>query len=103
MNSIVTRNQKHRRLTNTKKKRTQNPTEENHQTTEGKTKRRKGKRRNTYIINWKTRVKMVINIYPSIITLNFRGLNALIKRYRDWIKKKNVQYHAHQFSAKDPH
>lgn len=46
---------------------------------------------------------MVINIYPSIITLNFRGLNALIKRYRDWIKKKNVQYHAHQFSAKDPH
>ena len=33
--------------------------------------------------------KVAINIYVSIITLNVKGLNAPIKRYRvaDWIKK----------------
>ena len=41
-------------------------------------------------INWITRFKMAINTYLSIITLNFNGLNAPIKRQRvaDWIKKK---------------
>ena len=40
-------------------------------------------------INRKTRFKMAINTYLSIITLNVNGLNAPIKRYRvaDWIKK----------------
>ena len=41
-------------------------------------------------INRKTRFKMEINRYPSIITLNVNGLNAQIKRHRvaDWIKKQ---------------
>ena len=51
-----------------------------------KKKRRKDKHR----IYWKTRLKMAINKYLSIITLNVNGLNALIKRHRvaDWIKKQ---------------
>ena len=41
-------------------------------------------------INWKTRFKMAINTYLSIITLNVNGLNAPIKRHRvaDLIKKQ---------------
>ena len=41
-------------------------------------------------INWKTRFKMSINTYLSIITLNVNGLNAPIKRHRvaDWIKNQ---------------
>ena len=41
-------------------------------------------------MNWKTRFKMAINTYLSIITLNVNGLNAPIKRHRveDWIKKQ---------------
>ena len=41
-------------------------------------------------INWKTRSKMEINTYLSTITLNVKGLNVPIKRYRvaDWIKKQ---------------
>ena len=41
-------------------------------------------------INWKTRSKMEINTYLSIITINVDGLNAPIKRHRvaDWIKKQ---------------
>ena len=40
-------------------------------------------------INWKTRIKMAINTYLSIITLNVNGLHVSIKRHRvtDWIKK----------------
>ena len=40
-------------------------------------------------LNWKTRCKMAINTYLSIVTLNVNGLNAPIKRHRvaDWIKK----------------
>ena len=51
-------------------------------------KRRKEKHR----INWKTRFKMAINTYLSIITLNVNGLNASIKRHRvgDWIKKQKT-------------
>ena len=51
-----------------------------------KKKGRKEKQR----INWKTRFKMAINTYLSIITLNVNGLNAPIKRHRvaDWIKKQ---------------
>ena len=33
-----------------------------------------------YRFNWKTRFKMAINTYLSIIPLNVNGLNALIKR-----------------------
>ena len=33
-----------------------------------------------YKINWKTRFKMAINAYLSIITLSVNGLNAPIKR-----------------------
>ena len=41
-------------------------------------------------INWKTRFKMAINTYLSIITLNVNGMNIPIKRHRvvDWIKKQ---------------
>ena len=43
-----------------------------------------------HTINWKTRFKMSIHTYLSIITLNVNGLNAPIKIHRmaDWIKKK---------------
>ena len=43
-----------------------------------------------YRINWKTRLKMAINTYLSIITLNVNELNAPIKRHRvtDWIKNQ---------------
>ena len=41
------------------------------------TKKRKEQRRNR--INWKTKFKMAINTYLSIITLNVNGLNAPIK------------------------
>ena len=53
-----------------------------------KKKRRKEKHR----INWKTRFKMAINTYLSIITLNVSGLNAPVKRHRvaDWIKKSKT-------------
>ena len=53
------------------------------------TKKRKG-RKEKHKINWKTRFKMAINMYLSIITLNVNGLNAPIKRHRvaDWIKKQ---------------
>ena len=39
-------------------------------------------------INWKTRFKMALNTYLSIITLNDNGLNASMKKHReaDWIK-----------------
>ena len=45
-------------------------------------------------INWKTRFKMAINIYLSIITLNVNGLNAPIKRHsgRVYKKTKTLQY-----------
>ena len=41
-------------------------------------------------MNWKTRFKMAVNTYLSVITLNVNGLNAPIKRHRveNWIKKK---------------
>ena len=44
------------------------------------------------IINWKTGLKMAINTYESIITLNISGLNAPIKRHRvtDWIKNRRL-------------
>ena len=47
-------------------------------------------RKEKHRINWKTRFKMAINMYLSIITLNVKGLNAPIKRHRvaDWIKKQ---------------
>ena len=43
-------------------------------------------------INWKTRFKMEINAYLSIITLNVNGLNDPIKRHRvaDLIKKSKT-------------
>ena len=46
-------------------------------------------RKEKHRINWKTRFKMAINTYLSIISLNVNRLNAPIKRHRvaDWIKK----------------
>ena len=43
-------------------------------------------------INWKTRFKMAINMYLSIITLNVNGLNAPIIKHRvaDWIKRPST-------------
>ena len=45
--------------------------------------------RKKYKINGKTRFKMAIHTYLSVITLNVNGLNAPIKRHRvaDWIKR----------------
>ena len=50
----------------------------------------KKERKEKYRINWKTRFKMAINTYLSIITLIVNRLNAPIKRHRmaDWIKKQ---------------
>ena len=41
-------------------------------------------------MNGKTRFKMVINTYQSVMTINVNGLNAPIKTHRitGWIKKK---------------
>ena len=58
---------------------------ENHQTTKVGGKGIKKK----YKINGKTRLKMTISTYLSIITLTLQGLNIPIKRHRvgDWIKQ----------------
>ena len=55
-----------------------------------KKERKKKRRKEKHRINWKTRFKMAINTYLSIITLNVNGLNAPIKRHRVafWIKKQ---------------
>ena len=55
-------------------------------------------RKEKHRINWKTRFKMAINTYPSIITLNVNGLNAPIKRHRvaDWIKKQKPSICCHK-------
>ena len=47
-------------------------------------------RKEKHRINWKTRFKMAINTYISIITLNVNRLNAPNKRHRmvDWLKKE---------------
>ena len=65
-----------------KRKVHKNKINENHPT--------KKRRNEKHRINWKTRFKMAINTYLSIITLNVNGLNALIKKHRmaDWIKKQ---------------
>ena len=53
-------------------------------------------------IKGKTRFKMAVNTYLSIIALNVNGLNAAIKRHTvaDWIKKKtknkSLQYTGHK-------
>ena len=85
----VTTYQKHTADSQKPKRRERNyNTEENHQTTKGKTKRTKKK----YKINGKTRFKMAINTYLSIITLNVNGLNAPIKTHRvaDCTKKQEL-------------
>ena len=43
-----------------------------------------------YKVNWKTRFKMAIHTYQSIITLNVNGLNAPIKgqRVAGWVIKR---------------
>ena len=49
-------------------------------------------------INWKTRFKMAINTYLSIITLNVNGVNAPIERNRveDWTENKNLHFAAYK-------
>ena len=49
----------------------------------------KERNKNKYKINWKTRIKIPLNTYLSILTLNVNGLYAPIKRHRiaDWIMK----------------
>ena len=51
---------------------------------------KKKRRKDKPGINWKTRFKMAINTYLSILPLNVNGLNGPIKRLRvaDWIKKQ---------------
>ena len=51
-----------------------------------KNKKKKGTEKK-YKFNWKTRFKIVINTYISVITLNVNGLNDPIKRQTvaDWI------------------
>ena len=50
----------------------------------------KKERKEKHRTNWKTKFKMALNTYLSIITLNVNGLNAPIKRHRvaDYIKKQ---------------
>ena len=52
--------------------------------------------RKKYKMNGKTRFKMVINTYRSVITINVNGLNAPIKTHRmtGWIKKNKSQQYA---------
>ena len=80
MKNRVTTNQKHT-IESQKPKRREHRynTKENHQATKGKTKRKGTKKK--YKINGKTRLKMAINTYLSIITLNVNGINAPIKRH----------------------
>ena len=86
----VTTNQKHT-IDSQKPKRREHKCniKENHHTTKVKT---KGKERNNKKenINWKTRFKMAINTYLSIITLNVNETNAPIKKLRvaDWLKRQ---------------
>ena len=49
-------------------------------------------RKDKHRVNWKTRFKMAINTYLSIITLNVNGLNAPIKRHRvaHWMKEAKI-------------
>ena len=66
---------------------------------------RKG-RKKKHRVNWKTRFKMAINTYLSIITLNVNGMNIPIKRHRVayWIKKQKPSICCLQethFTAKD--
>ena len=62
---------------------------------------KKGTKEN-HRINWKTRLKMAVNTYLSIITLKINELNAPIKRYgmADWIKKNKSLQKTH-LRAKD--
>ena len=52
--------------------------------------------RKKYKMNGKTRFKMVINTYRSVITINVNVLNAPIKTHRmtGWIKKNKSQQYA---------
>ena len=52
-------------------------------------KNKKKMTRKKYTMNGKTRFKMVINMYRSVITINVNGLNAPTKTHRmaGWIKK----------------
>ena len=49
-------------------------------------------------INWKTRFKIAVNTYLSIITLIVDGLNAPIKdtEWQIGLKKKSPQYFAYK-------
>ena len=46
-------------------------------------------RKKKHRINWKTKFKMAVNTYLSIIALNISGPNAPIKRHKvtDCVKK----------------
>ena len=77
-------------FTKTQKKGTQAYYKRKSSNHKGKSKKNKKGTKKTSKINWKTRFKMAINTYLSIITLNVNGLNAPIKRHKaaDWIKKQ---------------
>ena len=51
-------------------------------------------------INWKTRFKMALNTYLSIIALNVNGQNAPIKRQRSKLDKKTRPYYGHYLLIK---
>ena len=50
---------------------------------------KKENKKEKHRINWKTKFKVAINMYLSIITLKVNELDTPIKRHRmaDWIKK----------------
>ena len=56
--------------------------------------KQKQRNKEKHRINWKTRFKMVMNTYLSIITLNINGLDAPIKRHMGQVglKSKSLQY-----------
>ena len=80
LNSMVSTNRKYTiHSQKTKRKELKHTTKENHQTTKGKTTTRRTTKEN-YKNNRKTRIKIAISTYLSIITLNVNGLNAPTKR-----------------------
>ena len=64
------------------------------------TEKRKKGTKEKHRINWKTRFKMAINAYLSIITLNINGLKAPIKRQSGRLVKKTSAYN--MLPTKDP-
>ena len=102
MKNRATTNQKHTIDSQKPKRR-----EHKHKIKSSNHKRKKKGTKKKHRINWKTRFKMTINTYVSIITLNVNGLNAPIKRQSGRLEKKQEPMicclQATDLKAKDIH